>query len=378
MKILFHSDAIFGRASYGLSRYSQELWNGIADTQPEMELFAYAPRGAPYAASGGEVERCKNFRGVMRSRWAGRLEMASWATIRFPRIERVAPDSALVHSLELDYPVATRKPWVVTIHDLGPLTHPQYFSRGRPWLRERALDQALRSAAAIVAVSRATADAVEQYAGTSLQDRLHVVHEGVSKEFFETRSRDCLTGLKGLPPTGAPYFLWTGSLNPRKNLGNVVRAFELAANHCPHHLVLAGGLGWDHGELTSAIERSVVRDRIHRPGYVSDAQLQALYQGATAFLYVSFFEGFGLPILEAMAGGCPVITSNISSMPEIAGDAALLVDPACPEEIADAMQRLASDEQLRSNVLNRGSARAREFSWDECARSMMKVYHQVA
>lgn len=377
MKILFHSDSIFGRSSYGLSRYSRELWSAIRQRDPGIQLSAYALRGARYATTNGGSSVPDGFSGISRSRWAGRIEMVSSAALGLPRMERGMADADLIHSVELDYPVATRKPWMVTIHDLGPLTHPQYFAQSKPWLRRQAFAQAVSKADVIVSVSAATATAVEELAGTRLGDRLRVVHEGVGDEFFERRNRDCLVPLQALPPHGEPYFLWTGSLNPRKNLKNVVQAFELVADQVPHHLVLAGGLGWDHSGTMDAIEKSVVRSKIHRPGYVSDEQLQALYQGAEAFLYVSLMEGFGLPILEAMASECPVVTSNISSMPEIAGDAALLVDPAQPAEIGAAMQRLAADAQLRRMLAVRGAARAREFSWQRCADSMIALYREA-
>lgn len=378
MKILFHSDSIFGQSSYGLSRYSRELWNAIRQIDSDIHLSAYALRGARYASTNGGSSVPDSFGGIARSRWAGRIEIASSAALGWPRMERGMTDADLIHSVELDYPVATCKPWVVTIHDLGPLTHPQYFAQSKPWLRRQAFAQAVRKAAVIVSVSAATAAAVEELAGTKLGDRLRVVHEGVGEEFFERRNRNCLAPLQALPPNGEPYFLWTGSLNPRKNLKNVVQAFELAADRIPHHLVLAGGLGWDHSDTMDAIEKSVVRSRIHRPGYVSDEQLRALYQGAEAFLYVSLMEGFGLPILEAMASECPVITSSTSSMPEVAGDAALLVDPAQPYEIAAAMQRLAADAELRRMLAVRGATRAREISWQLCAARMIDVYRSVA
>jgi glycosyltransferase involved in cell wall biosynthesis len=230
----------------------------------------------------------------------------------------------------------------------------------------------------IVAVSGSTAEAIEHFTRAQLRSRMHVVPEGVAARFFEPQSRISLADLKSLPPADEPYFLWTGSLNPRKNLRNVVLAFDSVAAAIPHHLVLAGGIGWDSGEVLEEIERSLFRRRIHRPGHVSDEQLRALYQGATGFVYVSLMEGFGLPILEAMASGCPVITSNLSSMPEVAGDAALLVTPQRHLEIAEAMHRLASDESLRTRLRQRGQERAGGFSWPRCADRMIELYRSVA
>jgi hypothetical protein len=150
MQILFHSDSIFGRNSYGLTRYSRELWSALTTHERCITLRAYGPRGARYGSAASAGVGHESVNGSTRSRWGGRLEIASWAAFDAPRIERVAPGVDIVHSVELDYPVATRLPWIVTVHDLGPLTHPQFFSRSKPWLRRRALQQAVGRADVIV------------------------------------------------------------------------------------------------------------------------------------------------------------------------------------------------------------------------------------
>ena len=376
MKVAYHSDAFAGRVGYGLGRYARELWHSLRERAPDISLVPFALRGRRDALSAFNDD--VKWNGAVRPRLDGRMYMAMWAMLGAPGIERWIDRVDLVHSVELDYPVATRRPWIVTVHDLGPLTHPHYFSGSRPWLLRRALRQLVRSASLIVAVSDSTAEAIEHFTRAQLRSRMHVVPEGVAAQFFEPQSSACLADLKSLPPAGDPYFLWTGSLNPRKNLRNVILAFESVAAEIPHHLVLAGGIGWDSGDVLDEIERSVFRRRIHRPGHVTDEQLRALYQGADGFVYVSLMEGFGLPILEAMASGCPVITSNLSSMPEVAGDAALLVTPQRHLEIAEAMHRLASDESLRTRLRQRGRERARGFSWPRCADRMIELYRSVA
>jgi len=217
-----------------------------------------------------------------------------------------------------------------------------------------------------------------------LGDRLSVIPEGISEDFFLTGKNSLAEDRSGAPPLpnaiaeGTPYFLWSGSLNPRKNLIRVIEALEQVASEIPHHLVLSGSLGWDLGETLRRIRSSPVAERIHLPGHVSDQALRGLYQGATAFVYVSLMEGFGLPILEAMASGCPVITSNISSMPEVAGDAAFLVNPLDTTEIANAMHCLATDFTFSKHLSSRGRARAEEFHWDACAGDVAEIYRRVA
>ena len=245
--------------------------------------------------------------GYVPLRWGRKVTATLWSTVRAPALENWTPWADVVHSVEPSYPIATRKPLVVTIHDIGPLTHQDYFRNARPWLLKKALMAAAERAAVIVCVSQTTADAVQEYLRRDLRDRLRVVAEGVSEEFFDESDYEKLPlGLTG----GQPFFLWSGSFSPRKNVRRVVKAFEQIAAGLPHHLVLCGGTGWDSEETLSRIHASRFANRIHLPGRVSDAQIRAFYQGATAYVFVSLMEGFGLPVLEAMASGCPVITSK--------------------------------------------------------------------
>lgn len=373
MNIIYHSDAFANASRYGLSRYAWELLDALCRENDSNRFTATSSRFNLPAEALDSLPPCADFTYINRNHKAMLL---SWAFAHAPDIERRVAPADLVHSVELDYPVSTSRPWIVTVHDLGPLTHPEYFSKSRPWLRRMGLKRALRKAQLIIAVSQATADAVESFSSQPLGQRLRVIHEGVSGEFFDTPPPACLDGL-AMPPSGEPYFLWTGSINPRKNLTNVIRAFERIAEDCEINLVLAGGLGWDTGSELDIISRSPCAHRIFRTGFVSDEQLRALYRGASAFVYASFMEGFGLPILEAMACGCPVITSNLSSMPEVAGDVGLLVDPHDVEDIAAAMHDMAENDAERNKLSDQGIERARAFSWDKTARSMLKAYDDV-
>jgi glycosyltransferase involved in cell wall biosynthesis len=375
LQVIYHCDALAGPTPYGLARYAGELAGALARLDPALQLTPIALRGRleqlRRSAVGGNAK-------LICAGATGKLLMASWFALRAPRIERWAREASLVHTLELDYPVATRLPWLATVHDLGPLTHPQYFSRSRPGLRRAGLRQLVRQAAAVIAVSEATAGELRQLVGSALDNRLQVVPEGVSEAFFAA-APDAVTAVPALAALdGSPYFLWTGSLNPRKNLAGVLAAFETIAGVVPHHLVLAGGLGWDHREILARIRESTAAPRIHRLGHVSDTQMHALYAGADAFVYASHFEGFGLPVLEAMAAGAPTITSNCSSLPEVAGDAALLVDPRDTAALAGAMRELARDDALRRDLSLRGRARASGFTWARCARATLEIYRRIA
>lgn len=369
--VAFLSDAFAKRNRYGLSRYAWELFDAVRARQDDITLV---PCSTKCDWSQQEHEQVTREYGYRHVGWGRKAMALLWSTVRLPKLEKWLPKTQIVHSVELSYPVATDKPWVVTIHDLGPLTHPEYFSSSRPWLLRKAIQHVARHSTRVIAVSYATAEAIEEVAGPAIRDRVVVIPEGVHERFFQPASSTHLEDLRDLPESGTPYLLWTGSINPRKNLRNVLTAFERVADSIPHHLVLAGGLGWESEEVIQSIARSAVRHRIHRPGYVTDAQLQALYQGAAGFLYISLMEGFGLPILEAMASGCPVVTSNISSMPEVAGDAAIFVDPFNPEHIAEGMAQVARQDAPRDALISRGKRRAREFDWARSAEALVNVY----
>jgi glycosyltransferase involved in cell wall biosynthesis len=313
--------------------------------------------------------------------WGRRRTALLWTMLGWPTLETwLDSDVDLIHHLELSYPIATHRPWLVTIHDLGPLTHPEYFSGGRPWLKEAALRRAVNRADALMCDSQSTAEEVRDYVGHSLLGRLAVVHAGVSSEFCTETGDSAWASLECLDASlgeGWPFVLAVGSINPRKNLSRVVQALELLSVKVPHHLLLAGASGWDSDETWRYIRSSTVSDRVHYLGYVSDAQLNALYRRATAFIYPSLYEGFGLPVLEAMACGCPVVTSSVSSLPEVAGDAALLVDPTDVTALADAVLAIVEEDDLAAELRALGKERSLEFTWDRCAEQVAAIYSRV-
>jgi glycosyltransferase involved in cell wall biosynthesis len=373
IKVAYLSDSFAKKERFGLSRYSHELQRQlralgveVVPTSPHNEFDGTWP--------GWLVE--SGFRQLPLKR---RYLASLWSVSPLPWIEQWVPGIDVVHSIDVDYQVRARAPWVTTFHDLGPLTRPEFFSRARPWLLRNYVRAAVRRADALICVSQATAQELSDIAGVPLGDRLVVILEGAAPEFFEPPAPGALDGLRVRPAPGQPYFLYTGSMNPRKNLVRVVRAYAKVADRIPQKLVLTGAFGWDATELAQELERTPAAARIVRPGYVSDAQLRALYAGSDGFLFPSLYEGFGLPILEAMACGCPVVTSNLSSMPEVAGDAALLVDPASEDELAEAMLALAGDAALRARLVAAGHARARApgFSWQACGASTLQVYRDV-
>jgi glycosyltransferase involved in cell wall biosynthesis len=180
-----------------------------------------------------------------------------------------------------------------------------------------------------------------------------------------------------------PYLLSVGTIQPRKNYVRLIEAFSRIANSelgiagsqfaiCNLQLVIAGGRGWMYADVFHVVERLGLQERVILPAFVADEDLPALYAGATLFVYPSLYEGFGLPVAEAMACGTPVVSSNASSLPEVGGEAALYFDPRDVDAMADAMRRALSDESLRADLRARGFAQAQKFSWEKAARELMQ------
>jgi glycosyltransferase involved in cell wall biosynthesis len=286
---------------------------------------------------------------------------------------RHRPDVLFVpaHVLPLIHPRAS----LITVHDLGYL----YFPQAHPWRQRLYLDLSTRwnarAAAHLLADSQATkADLVTRY-GTS-PDKVTVAYPGRDETLAPVRASAAIKAVKARYSIVGDYFLTLGTLQPRKNLARLVAAF--AALRSEAVLVLAGKHGWLYEDLFAQVRRLGLEGRVLFPGYVRDEDKAALLSGALAFVFPSLYEGFGLPVLEAQACGCPVITSTTSSLPEVAGDAALLVDPGDTAAITAAMRCVAADPALRDALVERGFANARRFSWAACARSVLGAIERMA
>lgn len=361
-------------AGHGLKRYARELFHELA----RLDGLAVTPVAAWSGMAPGDLARLQHQTGLRLVPLGRRLTPLAWSFLDAAPLERWLPGRTdLVHATALGYPVATRRPFVVTIHDLGPLTHPQFFRNTRPWVMARALAQAVRQAAAVICVSQSTAEEVRAHVGPAIEGRLHVVREGVAARFFDAPDPACMAGLP-LPPDGAPFLLAAGRISPRKNIQGILAALALLARELPHHLVLTGASGWDMEVLAPALADPGLQGRVHFLGHVTDAQLRALYACAAVYLHPSLYEGFGLTVLEAMAAGAPVITSDRSSLPEVAGSAGRLVDPEDPVALAGAIREICADPALAERMSAAGRQHAAGFRWDDCARAVRDIYLEVA
>jgi glycosyltransferase involved in cell wall biosynthesis len=276
---------------------------------------------------------------------------------------------------------------VATVHDLGYLYFPEaHRPRDRRYL-DWSTGWNARASAAVLADSQATkADLVRAYGVDG--SKVHVVYLGRDEAFAPVRAGEVLARVCARYGIAGPYLLYVGTLQPRKNLARLVEAYARLVGNPTEvrdqrrddagiRLVLAGKRGWLYDDLFARVRRLGLEGRVVFPGYVEEGDLPALYSGALAALFPSLYEGFGIPVLEAQACGVPVMTSNNSSLPEVAGDAALLVDPHDVEAIAAAMQRLATDEALRAELVRRGFENIKRFSWEKCARETLAVLESI-
>lgn len=333
MTIAFDATYSLGRNLSGVGVYSREILFGLARAHPEEKLrFCYRPH-----------RFFRSFEDDLPANASRRLLLG-------------APSADIFHALNQRVDKKAKRT-VSTFHDLFVLTG-DYSS---PEFRVRFSAQAREAAARsdlIITVSRFTASQVEDLLKVDAE-RIRVIHHGARSVVRQGTKENIV--------------LCVGAIQRRKNIARLVRAFEMLPDSW--RLTLAGaGNGYGAVKELRAVEDSPARSRIDVLGYVSVEQLDALYNRAGIFAFPSLDEGFGMPILDAMAHGVPVLTSNVSAMPEVAGDAALLVDPL---RIGDALARLADDADLRTDLARRGLERVRQFSWEGAVEKTWAVYDEL-
>ncbi|MBN9656800.1 MAG: glycosyltransferase family 4 protein [Acidobacteria bacterium] len=342
MNIALDATYSLGQNLSGVGVYSREILFGLAASHPH-QLFRWCYRPHRYLR--------------------GRRDVRPPNVTAVPLFDSISLfRSGLFHGLNQRLPARLRGPAICTFHDLFVLTS-EYSTPGfRARFAGQARDAAQR-ADLIICVSRFTANQVRDLLGVA-ESRLRVIPHGTHLP----------------PPTGnvqrEPMILHVGAVQLRKNLVRLVAAFEQCAPP-PWRLVLAGSDGYAAATVHERIAASPARDRISVTGWVDSQQLAALYASASIFAFPSLDEGFGIPVLEAMAHGLPTVSSNRSALPEACGDAALLVDPTSEEAIGEALRRLIQDEDLRNRLVQRGKVRAAEFSWQRAVDLTWKVYQEL-
>lgn len=372
--LAFLIDQLFSPAPGGMGTYVRELVPALARAEPSLDITLFHSTFEPGRAGSLSAEPWVRDHHLVEIPRSIRQLYPSWATVRRPALPPSLSSRDLVHSPvpAAVPPTAAHQRLVVTVHDLAFLIHPRLYPRQWRVMYRVGMARAARSADAIIAVSRHTAEDILRR--TRIDPRkVFVVPLAATLPSSPTPVEETLGRLK----IRLPYVLFVGTLEPRKNLVRLVRAYRrMAVRGAPHALVLAGPMGWRHQALLREIALESAGD-VLLTGPVRPEDLDALYRGASAFVYPSLYDGFGLPVLEAMARGVPCVVSTSSSLPEVAGEAALPVDPRSVAGLAEAMERVVGDRELASRLRDAGMSRAARYSWEETARLTLEVYKSV-
>ncbi|MFH1162426.1 MAG: glycosyltransferase family 1 protein [Candidatus Jorgensenbacteria bacterium] len=308
-----------------------------------------------------------------------RLLNVSFRFLRRPLVDRrVACD--VVFSPHLSLLTTSRAPHIMTFHDLSFIHHPEFFSRRmRLWHWLQNYRAEARRAARLIAVSEFTRRDLIQTFGVA-PERVKTVHSGVDPFYRRLPENDAgLRAFRDKHDLARPFILFVGTLEPRKNVPGIIRAFDILKTRGAQRelaLVLVGRRGWLYDGIARAIRGSPHRSDIRLWGSATGEELRYLYNLAAVFTYPSFFEGFGFPVLEAQACGAPVVASNVTSLPEILGESALLVDPSEVQAIAGAVRQVLESEALRDGLQERGFVNVKRFSWQRAAEETLKVFER--
>src|SRR5260221_5714354 len=360
----------------GIGRYVRELIAALAehdqDTAYRLFVAGAGKRGLP-PLPGPSFQWAAS---RISPAWFARL----WHRARLPLpVEWWTGPVTLFHATDFVLPptrAATRT--VLTVHDLSFARTPEAASPSLKRYLDRVVPRSVHRADHVLADSQAAKDDLITLYGVQ-SDKITVLLSGVNPRFQPVRDPEILSAVRDRYRIGdALYILAIGTIQPRKNFERLIEAFAVLPQDLHAvHLVIAGGSGWLQAPIYAVVQALGLQERVHFIGFAEDADLPALYSGARCLAFPSLYEGFGLPVLEAMACGVPVLTSNVSSLGEVAGDAALLVDPLSTEQITAALSRLLTDEGLRADLVTRGHTQAKRFSWDKAAQQLQQVYADV-
>lgn len=366
MKVLFNGLQAGNRSGTGV--YTRELAKQLVKLGTRIDIRVFWPQ---YVSVPRDVdEQC--FLAVAGRSAFARLAFDHWKFVT----NALTTKSDVIHYPCTFAGVRRFHHTVVTVHDVSFLKNPSWFRADRALYYRWAIKMTLDRAAIVLTGSQHTACDLQETLGFP-RERIRVTPYAARPEFrpCDETAQEAVRTKYGLPTR---FFLCLGTFEPRKNLERCVLAFSQTAAELSSDLVLAGRWGWKTGGLRAVLNASPCARRIHLPGFIPDEDLPALLSAATALLYPSLYEGFGLPVIEAMACGTPVVVSRMSSLPEVAGDAAFYVDPCDTDALSQALVTLDKEERLRRTLREKGLNRARAFSWAHTADLTLAAYCELA
>lgn len=368
MRIAINCRSFLNKNYTGIGRYTSQLIQSLGEIDQENQYFLYTPKR--FFSSRKRLPR------VPARNFFLKID-------RFSRgVEKTVGSMDLYHSPSPEtWPQMNGTKVIVTVHDLIFKTYPQGHTASTIAFAQDQFQSIVEKAAKIICCSKSTLDDLNRYFKVEAKKTV-LIYQGVNQNDFyqidekEGKLAEQMIHSKGID---GPFILFVGTIEPRKNLRNLLAAFSLLKNKKIFigKLVLIGMQGWLSDDLAGFVDELGIKEDVAFTGFLSNQELRHFYNKAMAFVFPSFYEGFGFPIVEAFSCGAPVVTSNVSSCPEVASDAALKVDPNSPEEIAQAVGRVLEDSSLRNELREKGLKRAAQFTFSNTARQTLKVYEEV-
>ena len=382
MRVALNVEQLLHRPPGGIGRYTAELARLLPALHDDGEHCDVVPFVARHSRA--SIERALGNFGLrdsdpVRLLLPRPLLYDTWNLIGFPplgMLHRSLRNVDLVHAPSLAVPPHSGVPLVVTVHDAAAIVFPETYPRRGRWFHHRGSITAARRADVVIAPTMAAAEEISSRTPIP-RERIRVIPHGVTQ--LPVGEGVVAATRATLGVGDAPYVLWVGTLEPRKNLPVLINAFRVVVEerNLPHRLVIVGPSGWLDTEDVIRAPAEALGERIHFTGPVRADRLQALYRGADLFAFPSLHEGFGLPVLEAMAQSTAVLCADIPVLHEVAGDAARFVTPHDPEAWGHAIINLLLDDDARASLASRGRVRAASFTWERCVNRTRAVYRDV-
>jgi len=366
MKIAIDTRPVAKRKA-GIGQYVFNIVKKLSEIDKENEYILF---GGPIKSLG------KNFR---QKRLIGKIQRifnTLWKRIYFPPIEWLVGKVDLVHFTNFVVLPTFAKRIILNIYDLSYLAHPEFAEKKNLTLLKKFVPVSIEKATKIITISKFSKSQIIKHFKVP-EDKIFVIYPAANEEFKPLSNLD-REKVKRKYKLEKDFILYLGTLEPRKNVETLIKAYnELPLIKEEFDLVIAGERGWLYSNIFKLVKKLYLEDKIKFLGYVSDQERVLLYNLATVFVFPSFYEGFGMPPLEAMACGTPVICSNTSSLPEVCEDAALYIDPYNLDDLKEALSKLLTDESLRKKLAGLGFEQARKFSWLDSAKKTLEVYRIV-
>ena len=359
----------------GIGRYARQMTRALLELDRENEYVLFVPSASPEASRASESAIVGQANvSLARLPLSERALVALWHRLRVPvPVELFSGRLDVFHSPDFALAPVLRARTLVTVHDLSFRRVPECFKPALLSYLNRVVPRSVARADIVLADSESTRnDAIELL--RLAPERVFVVYAGVDSRFRRVTDQGLLEDVRSRYSLPGRFVLSVGTLQPRKNYVRLIEAFSRLSDVEDVSLVISGARGWLYEEIYRRVEELGLSSRVLFPGYVAEADLPALYSLSEVFAFPSLYEGFGLPPLEAMACGTPVVVSRASSLPEVVGNAGCLVDPLSVEEIAGTLQALLDSPARRADLAEQGVAQAARFTWSEAARVLLGLY----